>query len=127
MPVLDFFWSMLMFFLFFAWIWLVISIFIDIFRSPDLSGWGKAGWSLFVLIVPLIGVLVYLVARGDQMQQRRVDDYRAQQSAQADYIRSVAGGGGSSVADELTKLGQLRDAGTITDDEYQQQKAKLLA
>lgn len=126
MPVLDLLWSMFMFFLLFAWIWLVISIFIDIFRSPDLSGWGKAGWSLFVLFVPLIGVLVYLVARGDQMQQRRVDDYQAQQQASAEYIRSVAGGG-ASVADELTKLGQLRDAGTITDDEYQQQKAKLLA
>ena len=127
MPILDFFWSMLMFFLFFAWIWLVISVFIDIFRSRDLSGWGKAGWSLFVLIIPLIGVLVYLVARGDQMQQRRIDDYQAQQSAQSEYIRSVAGNGGASTADELTKLSQLRDDGTLTDDEYQQQKAKLLA
>ena len=128
MPILDFFWSMLMFFLFFAWIWLVITVFMDVFRSPDLSGWGKAGWSLFVLVIPVIGVLVYLVARGDQMQQRRVDDFQAQQSAQADYIRSVAGnGGGASVADELTKLSQLRDDGTISDSEYQQQKSKLLA
>jgi len=126
MPILDLFFSMLWFFLFIAWIWLVISIFIDIFRSDDLSGWGKAGWTLFVLIVPLIGVLVYLIARGDKMQMRRIDDAAAQEQASRQYIQSVTGGG-ASVADEIAKLGQLRDDGTITDAEYQDQKAKLLA
>ena len=128
MPLLDLLLSMFWFFLFFAWIWLVISVFIDIFRSSDLSGWGKAGWTIFVLVIPVIGVLVYLIARGDQMQQRKIDDAAAQQQASAEYIRSVSGDGGSaSVSDELSKLGQLRDDGTLTDDEYQQQKAKLLA
>lgn len=126
MPILDLFFSMLWFFLFIAWIWLVISIFVDIFRSNDLSGWGKAGWSLFVLIVPLVGALVYLIARGDKMQQRSVDDAAAQERATRQYIQSVTGSG-QSVADEITKLGQLRDDGTITDAEYQSQKAKLLA
>jgi hypothetical protein len=125
MPLLDLLFSMLWFFLFFAWIWLVISVFIDIFRSSDLSGWGKAGWSLLVLLVPLIGVLIYLGVRGGEMQQRRVDDASAQHQANQQYIQSVAGNG--STADELTKLGQLRDNGTLTDAEYQSEKTKLLA
>ena len=126
MPLLDLLLSMFWFFLFFAWIWLVISVFIDIFRSDDLSGWGKAGWTIVVLFLPLLGVLIYLIARGDKMQQRRIDDSVAQKQATDDYIRSAARGG-TGVADELTKLGQLRDSGTLTEDEYQQQKAKLLA
>ncbi len=128
MPVLDLMFSMLVFFIWIAWIWLVISIFIDIFRSDDLSGWGKAGWSLLVLVVPFLGVLIYLIVRGGSMTDRRVRDIQAQQQATDDYIRSVAGGGGgASTADELTKLAALRDAGTLTDAEYEQQKAKLLA
>jgi hypothetical protein len=126
MPLLDLLFSMLWFFLFFAWIWLVVSVFIDIFRSSDLSGWAKAGWSLLVLLVPLIGVLIYLGVRGGEMQQRRVDDAAAQHRANQQYIQSVAGSG-ASISDELTKLGQLRDDGTLTDAEYQGQKTKLLA
>ena len=126
MPILDLFFSMLWFFLFIAWIWLVISIFIDIFRSGDLSGWGKAGWTLLVLIVPLLGALIYLIARGDKMQQRGIDDAAAQEQATRQYVQNVAGSS-TSVADEITKLGQLRDDGTITDAEYQSQKARLLA
>lgn len=126
MPLLDLFFSMLWFFLFFAWIWLVVSVFMDIFRSPDLSGWGKAGWSLLVLFVPLLGVLIYLGVRGGKMQQRRIDDAAAQQQASQQYIQSVAGNN-MSVSDELTKLGELRDNGTITDAEFQSQKTKLLA
>ena len=127
MPLLDLLWSMFMFFLFFAWIWLVVTVFFDIFRSDDLSGWAKAGWSIFVILIPLLGVLIYVIVRGDKMQQRRIDDARAQQAATGEYIRSVAASGGASVADELTKLGQLRDQGALTDQEYQAQKAKLLA
>lgn len=126
MPILDLFFSIIWFSLVFAWIWLVISVFIDVFRSPDLSGWGKAGWSIFVLLVPLIGVLIYLGVRGGQMQQRRIDDAAAQSQASQQYIQSVAGTG-ASVSDELTKLGELRDNGTITDAEFQSQKTKLLA
>jgi hypothetical protein len=125
MPLLDLLLSMFWFFLFFAWIWLVVSVFFDIFRSPDLSGWGKAGWSLFVLVVPFLGVLIYLGVRGGDMQQRKIDDARAQNQASQQYIQSVAGSG--STADELTKLGELRDNGTLTDAEYQSQKTKLLA
>jgi hypothetical protein len=126
MPLLDLLLSMFWFFLFFAWIWLVISVFIDIFRSPDLSGWGKAGWTIAVLFIPLIGVLAYMIVRGDKMQQRRIDDVTAQQQASQQYIQSVAGSS-TSTADELTKLGQLRDNGTLTDAEYQSEKTKLLA
>jgi hypothetical protein len=126
MPLLDLLLSMFWLFLFFAWIWLVISVFIDIFRSDDLSGWGKAGWTILVIFLPLLGVLIYIIARGDKMQERRVNDAVAQKQATDAYIRDAAGSG-TSVADELTKLGQLRDSGALTEDEYQQQKAKLLA
>ncbi|MFA9565641.1 MAG: SHOCT domain-containing protein [Acidimicrobiales bacterium] len=126
MPLLDFFFSLLWIFLWIAWIWLVISIFIDIFRSEDLSGWGKALWSLFVLFLPFLGVFVYLIARGGSMQERRIDDYKQQQAATDAYIRSAAGGT-DGVADELAKLGQLKDQGALTQAEYDNQKAKLLA
>jgi len=126
MPLLDLFWSVLYIFLLFAWIWLVISVYFDIFRSPDLSGWGKAGWALFVVILPWLGVLIYLIVRGGSMEQRRYDDVAAQQRATSDYIRSVAGGA-PSVADELTKLRALRDDGVITETEFESQKTKLLA
>ena len=126
MPLLDLLLSMFWLFLFFAWIWLVISVFIDIFRSDDLSGWGEAGWTIVVLFLPLIGVLIYVIARGDKMQERRVNDAVAQRQATDEYIRTTAGSG-TSTADELTKLSALHDSGKLTDDEYQQQKAKLLA
>ena len=127
MPLLDFFFSLLWIFLWIAWIWLVITIFIDIFRSDDLSGWGKALWSIFVIFLPFLGVFVYLIARGGSMQERRYNDAKKQQAATDSYIRSVAGGNPDSVADELAKLGQLKDSGAITQDEYDKQKAKLLA
>ena len=126
MPLLDLFWAMLWFFLWIAWISLVISVVMDIFRSQDLNGMGKALWSLFVIILPFLGVFVYLIARGDSMAQRNMDNLNRQQQASQDYIRSVASSGGS-VADELTKLGSLRDQGAITDAEFQAQKSKLLA
>lgn len=125
MPLLDLFWTMLWLFLFFLWIWLLISLFSDIFRRDDLSGWGKAGWVFFLIVLPLLGALVYLIANGDGMAQRQVKDAKAIQAAQENYIRSVAGGGGT--ADELEKLAKLHDSGKLTDDEFQTQKAKLLA
>lgn len=126
MPLLDLLFTMLWIYLLFLWIWLVVSVFIDIFRSSDLSGWGKAGWTIFVVVLPLLGVLIYLIARGDSMQQRTYDDAIAQQQATDEYIRSVAGPSGS-VADELAKLGTLRDDGVITEEQFDNQKAKLLA
>jgi ABC-type multidrug transport system fused ATPase/permease subunit len=126
MPLLDLMFTMLVFFIWIAWIWLVISVFIDIFRSDDLSGWGKAGWTIGVLIVPLFGVLIYLIARGGKMQQRAVDQAMARDQATREYIRSTAGASGDGVSDEIAKLAELRDKGVLTDEEFQAQKAKLL-
>jgi hypothetical protein len=115
---------MLWLFLFFIWIWLLISIFADVFRR-DMAGSAKALWVLFLIILPLLGALIYLMANGGDMQARSASEYQAVEQAQQDYIRSVAGGGGT--ADELEKLAKLRDAGTITSEEFAAQKAKLLA
>jgi hypothetical protein len=127
MPLLDLFWTMLWLFLFFLWIWLLIALFADIFRRDDLGGWGKAGWVFFMIVLPFLGALIYVIANGDGMAERRVKDVQAAQVAQDDYIRSVAGGGGASTADQLEKLAALHDAGKLTDDEFAAQKAKLLA
>jgi len=122
MPVLDLFFTILWITLLFMWFWLVISIFADIFRS-EMKGLAKAAWAIFVIIVPLLGVLIYLIVHGDDMRQRDIDRAAAIQQAQNDYIRSVAGG----AADELTKLSALKDQGVISDEEFQVQKAKLLS
>ena len=124
MPILDIFWTILWFFLFFIWIWMLISIFGDIFRS-DMSGWGKAGWSIFIVILPFLGVLIYLIVHGGDMQDRSVRAASRSEQAQRDYIRSVAGSG--STADELAKLAELKNQGVISDQEFEAQKAKLLA
>jgi len=124
MPLLDLFWSMLWFFMFFLWIWLLISLFADIFRSQDLSGWGKAGWVIFLVVIPWLGALIYLIARGGSMQERAVADLAARDKASRSYIQEVAGG--SSTADELAKLASLHDRGVLTDQEFSAQKAALL-
>jgi len=126
MPILSFFWWMLIFFMWIIWIWLLITVFIDIFRDKSLNGFAKALWVLFVIIVPLLGVLVYLIARGDSMQDRQIDQAVAVQKRQEQYIREVSGSGSSS-AEELTKLAELHKNGVLTDDEFAAQKAKLLA
>jgi len=122
-PLLDLFWAMLWFFLFFVWIWLLISIFADIFRS-QMSGFAKAMWILFVIVLPFLGVLIYLIANGDDMQNRALKQASDSQAAQAEYIQSVAGS--SSSADELEKLASLHKSGALTDAEYQAQKQKVL-
>jgi hypothetical protein len=127
MPLLDLFWTMLWFFLFIAWIWLLISIITDIFRSDDLSGWGKGLWTLFVVLLPWLGALIYLIARGGSMQERRMRDMAGRQRATREYIQEVASTGTATSADELTKLAQLRDSGVLTAEEFEAQKAKLLA
>ena len=124
------FWSMLWFFLFFIWIWLLISLFGDIFRSEDLSGWGKALWSIFIIIVPFLGVLVYLIVRGNSMQEKPLQSAANQEAQFRGYVQSVAATSGSSgggAADELAKLADLRDEGVISEDEFQTAKAKALA
>jgi hypothetical protein len=125
MPLLDLFWAMLWFFMFFIWIWLLIKIFGDIFRSPDMGGFAKTMWILFVIVLPFLGVLVYLIARGGSMAERDMQQAAAIAKAQQQYIREVAGSGGSS-ADEIAKLAALRDQGVLTDEEFNTQKAALL-
>jgi Short C-terminal domain/Phospholipase_D-nuclease N-terminal len=118
--------SMLWFFLFFIWIWLLIVIFGDIFRSDDLSGWGKALWSLFIIVVPYLGVFVYLIARGHKMQEHQVRAAQAQEAAMRDYVQSVASSSSGGAADEIARLADLRDRGVISEAEFQQAKAKAL-
>ena len=124
-PLLGAFWTIIEIFLWVLWFWVLITVFIDIFRSHDLSGWGKALWFLFVLIIPLIGVLVYLIVRGGSMQSRM--QRQAQQDDQQfrAYVQDAAGS--QSTADQLTKLADLRDKGVITSAEFDAQKAKILA
>ncbi len=125
-PALNVFWTIIEIFLWIIWFWILITVFIDIFRSPDLSGWGKALWFIFVLIIPLIGVLVYLIVRGGKMHEHGVQAAQQQDEAARAYIQQVAGSSSSS-ADQLAKLADLRDRGVITPQEFEQQKAKILA
>ena len=124
-PLLGAFWTILEIFLWVLWIWILIYVFIDIFRSHDLSGWGKALWFLFVLFIPLIGVLVYLIARGGKMQERAMQDARQQDKEFRAYVQDAAGSGSS--ADQLAKLADLRDRGVISPEEFEREKAKVLA
>ncbi len=121
----DVFWSMLWFFLFFIWIWLLMTVFADIFRSRDLSGWGKALWTIFVIVLPYLGVFVYLIARGGKMHEHAEQAVREQDTAMRKYVQGVAGSGGSG-ADEIARLAELRDKGVISEAEFQQGKAKAL-
>jgi hypothetical protein len=124
-PLLNIFWTILLFFLWVMWFWILISVFIDIFRSHDLSGWGKALWFLFVLLIPLIGVLVYLIARGGSMHERAMRQAQQQDQAFRDYVQATAQKPASS-ADQLEKLASLRDRGVITPQEFDREKAKVL-
>ena len=119
------FWSFLWFFLFFIWIWLLIMVFGDIFRSKDLSGWAKAIWTIFVIFLPYLGVFVYLIARGHKMSEHAAQAAQAQDAAMRQYVQEVAPA--PSAADELSKLAALKANGAITDAEYEQLKAKALA
>ena len=123
----DWLLSFFFIFLWVAWIWLVITILIDIFRSDDLSGWGKAGWTLLVVLLTWIGVLIYLIVRGRGMNERRFAEAARMRQAQEDYIRSVSGSSGSgSSVDELAKLADLHQQGVLSDEEFAAQKAKIL-
>jgi hypothetical protein len=120
-------WSMIWFFLFFLWIWLVIVVFGDIFRSQDLSGWGKALWTIFIIFVPYLGVFVYLIARGHKMQEHAVQAAQAQDAAMRRYVQSVTSSSGQGTADEIARLAELRDKGIIDEAEFQTAKQKALA
>ena len=120
----QFLWSMIWFTLFFIWIWLLFIVFGDIFRSKDLSGVAKALWTIFIIFVPYLGVFIYVIARGGKMQEHAVQRAQAQDQAMRQYVQSAGPAGGS--ADEIQKLADLRAAGTITEEEYQAAKAKVL-
>jgi len=126
-PILDFFLTMLYFFLFIIWIWLLIMVFVDIFRSHDMGGVAKALWVIFVIILPFLGVFVYLIARGSKMHERAAAQAAEQQKAFDAYVRETAGTSGQGVADQLSKLADLKAKGVITDAEFEAQKSKLLA
>jgi len=119
--------ALLEIFLFFAWFMCLFWIFGDIFRSKDLGGLGKTGWVLFVILIPWLGILVYLIVRGKGMQERQLEQMRDVQRAQNEYIKSVAGGASKGAADQIASAKALLDSGAITQAEFNQLKAKALA
>jgi hypothetical protein len=122
-PFLDVLWTMILFFCWVAWIWLVITVFIDIFRRDDISGWGKAAWVVFVIILPFLGVLIYLIAQHDGMRERSARQAQAQKQEFDQYVREAAGGS----AAEIAKAKELLDSGAITQEEFDKLKAKALS
>ena len=126
-PLLNVFWTIFEVFLWVIWIWILVAIFIDIFRSHDLSGWGKALWFLFVLLIPLIGVLVYLIVRGGSMHDRAAQQAQQQDEAFRSYVKQAAADSPDSTADQLAKLADLRDRGVITPEDFERGKSKILA
>ena len=124
-PLLGAFWTVFIIFLWVIWFWILITVFIDLFRSHDLSGWAKALWFIFVLFIPLIGVLVYLIVRGSSMHERAVQQAQQQDQQFRAYVQDAAGSGSS--ADQLAKLADLRDRGVITPQEFEREKAKVLS
>jgi hypothetical protein len=119
----DLLWSMLVFFAWIIWFWLLFTVFADLFRRHDISGWGKAGWTIFVILVPYLGVLIYLIANGHGMAERSAKDVQAAQAQTDAYIKSVAGGS----AEQIARAKELLDSGAISQAEFDQLKAKALA
>jgi len=124
-PFLDILGTMLVFFFWVIWIWIVITVLTDLFRRHDIGGWHKAAWVVFVIVIPYLGVLAYLISQHDQMRERAQEQLQAQQAAMDKYVRETAGGSGS--VDEIAKAKELLDAGTITQAEFDSLKAKALA
>jgi len=122
-PFLDVLWTMIIFFCWVAWIWIVITVFMDLFRRHDIGGWGKAAWVVFVIVLPFLGVLVYLIAQHDGMRERSVEQAQAQQQAFDQYVREASGGS----AREIAKAKELLDSGAIDQAEFEQLKRKALA
>ena len=125
-PFLNILWSMIIFFAWVAWLFILIRVIADIFRRHDVSGWGKAAWLVFVIVLPFLGVFIYLIAQGDDMGKRDLDHARAAQADMDDYVKSVAGSGGGAAA-EIDKAKQLLDSGAITQAEFDAIKAKAIA
>jgi hypothetical protein len=124
-PLLEVFWTVLIFFAFFIWIWLLFVVFADVFRRSDIGGWGKAGWIIFVIILPYLGVFVYLIAEHKGMTERQVSDAKAAQSQMDDYVREVAGS--SDPTQQIAKAQELLKSGAISQEEFDALKRKALA
>jgi Short C-terminal domain/Phospholipase_D-nuclease N-terminal len=122
-PFLDLLWSMLIFFCFVIWIWIVIAVLTDVFRRHDIGGWAKAAWTVFVIVLPFLGVLIYLIAQHDGMRERSLQQAKRQQAAMDEYVRETAGGS----ATEIAKAKELLDSGAISQDEFDAIKAKALS
>jgi hypothetical protein len=125
-PFLDILWTMIIFFTWVVWIWLMVVILTDVFRRRDISGWGKAAWTVFLIVLPFLGALVYLISQHDKMADRSAEAARGQQAELDHYVKSVAGNGGGA-AGEIEKAKRLLDTGAITQSEFDALKAKALA
>jgi Short C-terminal domain/Phospholipase_D-nuclease N-terminal len=125
-PFLDVLWTMIIFFLWVVWFWLLFTVFADIFRRHDISGWGKAAWIIFTILLPFLGVFVYIITQSKGMTERNLERARAQQAHFDQYVREAAGGGGGAAA-EIDKAKQLLDQGAITQAEFDAIKQKALA
>ena len=125
-PFLDLMWTMIIFFLWIMWIWLLFTVFADIFRRRDLSGWGKAAWVVFAILLPFLGVLIYVITQNVGMTERNLERTRAERDRFDDYVRATAGGGGGAAA-EIDKAKQLLDSGALTPAEFEALKQKALA
>ena len=124
-PFLDILWTTLIFFAWVIFIWIAVTVLIDVFRRHDISGWGKAGWTIFVVFLPWLGVLIYLIVNHDGMAERKMRDMERSQGLFDDYVRRTAGTGGA--ASEIEKAKQLLDSGAINQAEFEAIKAKALA
>jgi Phospholipase_D-nuclease N-terminal len=127
-PFMDVFWTMILFFSWVIWIWMMVLILSDVFRRDDISGWAKAAWVVFMIVLPFVGVLIYLIAHGKGMTERRVKDQQVAQASFDDYVRTVAKDGGSAgSASEIERAKQLLESGTIDQGEFERLKAKALS
>jgi hypothetical protein len=124
-PFLDVLWTMIIFFVWILWFWLLFTVFVDIFRRHDLSGWGKAGWLIFCIVLPFLGVFVYLISQHEGMANRNLDTAKAQQAQFDQAVREAAGSGGATA--EIAKAKELLDSGAISQSEYDALKQKALA
>ncbi|WP_371501805.1 PLDc N-terminal domain-containing protein [Kitasatospora sp. NBC_00374] len=125
-PLLNVFWTMCWFFLWILWFMLLFRILIDVFHDDSLSGWAKAGWAVFLILLPFLGVFIYLIARGRGMGEREMSKAQKNEEQFRAYVRETATSGQTSTADQLAKLTELRTTGQITDEEFAKAKAKIL-
>ena len=123
-PFMDVFWTMMVFFFWVIWIWILVTVLVDLFRRHDISGWGKTAWALFVIVLPYLGVFVYLITQGKHMAERRAEEIRASRAAFDDHVRSVAA---TDPSDQIAKAKELLDSGAIDQAEFDQLKRKALA